>query len=166
MSTSPSDAQGSGDGPIRPLVALAFAVIGFVALFVCGLGIASLVLNQDPISAPGFGQLPGILGSIASAAAFAGSLWVSLSRPRPSFWGALWTTAATFLGYLIGVCVGAFVEGADPALAASAVGRLATTWFGAVIAAAALVAGWGGIALVRTRARRPRWPWERNDEEE
>ncbi|MBN9195658.1 MAG: hypothetical protein J0I44_06260 [Microbacterium sp.] len=151
---------------MRPLVALAFAVIGFVALFVCGLGIASLVLNQDPISAPGFGQLPGILGSIAAAAAFAGGLWASLSRPHPSFWGALWTTAATFLGYLIGVGVGALIEGADRATAAAAIGRLATTWFGAVIAAAALIAGWGGIALVRTRARRPRWPWERDDEEE
>ena len=50
--------------------------------------------------------------------------------------------------------------GADLAVAAAVAGRIATTWFGVVVAAAALIAAWGGIALVRTRAQRPRWPWE------
>ena len=161
MSSAPSP-EG---GPVRPLVALAFALIGFVALLVCGLGIASLVTDQSVISAPGFGQFPGILGSIAAAAAFAGVLWTALRRRHPSFWAALWTAAAAFLGYLVGVAIGALFQGADPALTAAAVGRLATTWFGAVVVGAALVAAWGGIALVRTRARRPRWPWEGDDEE-
>jgi hypothetical protein len=169
VSETPGGDRGSGQapegGPVRPPLALAFAVVGFVALLVCGLGLVSLVTDEDVISAPGFGQLPGILGSVVAAAGFAGMLWLSLRQPRPSFWGALWSTAATFLGYLVGVAVGAFVQGADPALTAAAVGRLATSWFGAVIAVAALVAAWGGIALVRTRSRRPRWPWEGDDEE-
>jgi hypothetical protein len=156
---------GGGGGPIRPLVALGLALVTFVALLVCGLGVVSLVTDQDVISAPGFGQAPGVLGCVVAAAAFAGTLWASVRRPRPSFWGALWTAAATFLGYLAGVAIGALAQGADPALTASAVGHLATTWFGVVVAAAALVSGWGGIALVRTRAHRPRWPWEGDDEE-
>jgi len=28
------------------------------------------------------------------------------------------------------------------------------------VLAAAAVAGWAGVALRRTRASRPRWPWE------
>ena len=160
-----SRAPDSERGPVRPSVALAFAVVGFVALLVCGLGVVSLVSDADPISARGFGQLPGILGTVAAAVAFAGVLWGSVRRGRPSFWGALWTAAATFLCYLVGVGIGALAQGADPALTASVVGRLATTWFGAVVAGAALVASWGGIALVRTHARRPRWPWERDEEE-
>jgi hypothetical protein len=169
--TPPDVGGGSPEGgPIRPAVALAFAVVGFVALLVCGLGLVSLITDADVISAPGFGQFPGILGAVVATGVFAGVLWMSLrgtSRGgvQPSFWASLWTGAAAFLGYLLGVTVGALVQGADPALTASTVGHLATTWFGAVIAGSALVAAWGGIALVRTRARRPRWPWERDDEE-
>ena len=80
--------------------------------------------------------------------------------PAPSFWGAAWTTAATFIAYLLGLWLGAVTTGADLAVATAVAGRIATTWFGVVVAGAALIASWGGIALVRTRAQRPRWPWE------
>lgn len=79
---------------------------------------------------------------------------------HPSFWGAAWTTAACFVAYLGGVWFGAVVSGAGPGVAGGVAGRLATSWFGLVIAAAAFVCAWAGIALVRTRAHRPRWPWE------
>ncbi|HKP09048.1 MAG TPA: hypothetical protein VJU58_17500, partial [Microbacterium sp.] len=84
----------------------------------------------------------------------------SVGGRHPSYWGAAWTTAATFLAYLGGVWFGAVFTGADLGVATAVVGRLATTWFGLVVAAAAFVAAWSGIALVRTHARRPRWPWE------
>lgn len=81
--------------------------------------------------------------------------------PRhPSFWGAAWTTAACFLAYVGGVWLGAVATGTDVAVASAVAGRLATSWVGLVVAAAAFVCSWSGIALVRTRARRPRWPWE------
>jgi hypothetical protein len=79
---------------------------------------------------------------------------------HPSFWGSAWTTAASFLAYLAGVWFGAVVTGADLGVATAVVGGLATSWFGLVVAAAAFVSSWAGIALVRTRAQRPRWPWE------
>lgn len=154
-----------GGGSVRPAVALAFATVGFVALAIFGLGLTSLATNRDVISVPGLGQLPGILGMTASAIGFAVTLWSAVRGPHPSFWSAAACTAVAFLGYLAGVWIGALVNGADPAAAAEAAGRLATEWFGLVVLLAALVAAWGGIALVRTRAGRPRWPWEDEDDQ-
>jgi hypothetical protein len=160
-------------GTVRPLTALAFATITFVALLIFGLGMTSLLLGEDVIAASGLGQAPGIVAVILATVAFVAGLWLAIRpvrsstpegdqtpRPAPSYWGAAWTTAGCFLGYLAGILIGAAITGGDLAAAAAAAGRIATTWFGAVIAGAALVCAWGGIALVRTRARRPRWPWE------
>ncbi|KAA9108510.1 hypothetical protein F6B43_10495 [Microbacterium rhizomatis] len=146
-------------------MALGYGVVGFVALSICGLGVASLILDEDVISVPGLGPIPGILGMIVATAGFAGALWPALRRPRPSFVGALVAGLAAFLGYLAGVWSGGLLAGADPAAATAAVGRVATSWFGLVLAVAGAVAGWGAIALVRTRAHRPHWPWEGDEDE-
>ncbi|MGX5772036.1 hypothetical protein ACWKWN_14895 [Microbacterium trichothecenolyticum] len=181
--------DGPSQGPVRPPVALAFATMGFVALLIFGLGMTSLATSQDVIATPGLGQVPGVAGVVCATLAFAGGLWAAIARAgyrtdaaapardaapapagtgtgtgagaqHPSYWGAAWTTAATFLAYLGGVWFGAVFTGADLGVATAVVGRLATTWFGLVVAAAAFVSAWSGIALVRTHARRPRWPWE------
>ncbi|GAA5202297.1 hypothetical protein GCM10025773_25010 [Microbacterium jejuense] len=163
---------------MRPPVALAFATIGFAALVIFGFGMVSLSTGEDVIATPGLGQIPGIVGVILAVLAFAGGLWTSIAnagervdaaapaasgdrgRRHPSFWGVVWTTAAAFLAYVGGVWFGAVATGADLAVATGVAGRLATSWFGAVVAGAAFVSAWAGIALVRTRAHRPRWPWE------
>ncbi len=161
---------------MRPAVALAFATIGFSALTIFGLGMVSLAIGEDVIATPGLGQVPGIAGVILAVLAFAGGLWASIGRSSreadaadpgrpgggrgPSFWGVVWTTAACFLAYIGGVWFGVLTTGAGLAVATGVAGRLATSWFGAVIAGAAFVSAWAGIALVRTRAHRPRWPWE------
>lgn len=176
-------------GPVRPSIALVFATIGFVALTIFGLGMTSLLAGEDVIAAPGLGQIPGIAGVVCATLAFAGGLWAAISRAggaarvaapgtdpaegvagasssaaggtrHPSYGGAAWTTAAAFLAYVGGVWFGAVFTGADLAVATAVAGRLATSWFGLAVAAAAFVAAWSGIALVRTRAHRPRWPWE------
>jgi hypothetical protein len=152
------------NGPVRPPVALAFALLGFVALMIFGLGMTSLATETDVISTPGFGQFPGIFGAVFAAAAFAGTLWAFVRRENPSFWGALIVAVATFLAYLLGVGLVALIVGADPAAAVDTVGHLATTWYGAVVFGSALIAAWSGIALVRTHARRPRWPWEKREQ--
>ena len=153
------DPQAEG-GPVRPLTALAFATTGFIALAIFGLGMTSLILGEDVISTPGLGQLPGIVGMTAATLAFAAGLWAAVRRAPASYWGAGWTAVAAFLGYVGGVWLGALFAGVDPAVATSVAGGLATSWFGAVIAASGFIAAWGGVALVRTHARRPRWPWE------
>ncbi|MFD4959704.1 hypothetical protein [Microbacterium sp. NPDC058389] len=147
---------------MRPAVALAFSTIGFVALTIFGLGMVSLATGEDVIATSGLGQVPGIVGMILSVLAFAGGLWASIGRRgrTPSFGGVAWTTAACFLAYIGGVWFGVLTTGAGLAVAAGVAGRLATSWFGAVVAGAAFVSAWAGIALVRTRAHRPRWPWE------
>jgi hypothetical protein len=175
-----SSAPGRNGGQVRPLTALAFATMGFVALAIFGLGMTSLVTGQDVIATPGLGQTPGITGMVLATLAFAAGLWAAIggggggtavpgsapadadaaSTRHPSFWGAAWTTVACFLAYIGGVWLAALVTGSDLAVATAVAGRLATSWFGLVIAGAAFVCAWSGIALVRTRAHRPRWPWE------
>lgn len=147
-------------GPVRPLTALAFATIGFVALLIFGLGLTSLISGEAVIDTPGLGQIPGITGTVLATLAFAGGLWSTVRRPQPSYVNALWIAVACFLAYVGGVWLAAILTGADLAAATAVAGRLATSWFGLVVAGAGLVAAWSGIAMVRTRAQRPRWPWE------
>jgi len=141
-------------------LALAFATIGFAALSIGGLGVASLVLEKDVISAPGFGQAPGVSGMVFALAAFAGSLWAVLRGRHPSFLGGAGAALAAFLVYLAAVWITGAVQTADPVLAAAAAGILVTNGFAFIVLVAALIAGWAGVALVRAHRRRPRWPWE------
>jgi hypothetical protein len=162
--SAPGGAPAPG-GPIRPVIALGYAVVGFAALAICGLGMTSLITDTDVIAVPGLGPIPGILGMILATAGFAGALWPFLRAERPPFFGAFAAAAVAMFAYLVGVAIGGLLSGADPAAAAAAAGGVATSWFGLVLAVAAFAAGWAGIALVRTRAHRPRWPWEVDGDE-
>jgi hypothetical protein len=142
------------------VTALVFATAAFVALLIFGLGMTSLATGEDVVATPGLGQIPGILATTVATVGFAASLAGALRGSPPSYWSSAWITAATFLAYVGGLWSGALITGADAAVATAVAGRIATSWFGLVIAAAAFVCSWGGIALVRTRASRPRWPWE------
>lgn len=181
----------SRGGSVGPPAALAFATTAFVSLIVFALGMLSLVLDDDVIATPGIGPIPGAAAAGAAALVFAGGLWsVIRSRPNverpdtappatarpdtgspdapgrrhPSFWNAPWIALASVLAYVTALGIAAVATGAGLAAATAIAGRIATSWFGAAIALAAAVCAWGGIALVRTRAGRPRWPWETRDE--
>lgn len=154
----------SPDGSVRPSVALFFAFVTYVALAICGLGVTSLIIDQDVISVPGLGVLSGVFGFGLSCLVFAGGLWLSLRRRTPSYWDAPLVTAAAVLAYLVGVWFGAVAWGADMAAATAAIGVFAMSWFSVVLAFAAFVSAWGGVALVRTHRGKPRWPWEREDD--
>jgi hypothetical protein len=159
-----SDA-GASAGPVRPAVALGLVVVGFYALSIFGLGMTALALDADVIAVRGLGQIPGVLGMLLAGAGFAGTLWSVLRSGHPSYAPALLTALAAWFGEVVGVFVGAVVTSGDLALAIAAAGGIAIAWPGLVIAAAALIAAWAGIALVRTHASRPRWPWERRGED-
>jgi len=161
--TGPSD--GHGGGGLAPRFAVVFAVISFVALVICGLGITSLLLDADVISTPESSQIPGIVGLITAMAAFAVVLALALRAQHPSFWSAAIVAVAAYLFYGGGVLIGALIAGVAPAAAVAATGRSLVSWFGVVVAVAAAVCAWGGIALVRTRAGRPRWRWESDEDE-
>jgi hypothetical protein len=46
------------------------------------------------------------------------------------------------------------------------VGGAVTGWTSVTFLLAAAVAAWGAIAVRRTEARPPRWPWEREPDDE
>ena len=158
------NAPGEGQG-VRPAVALAMALIGFFALAIFGLGMTSLALDADVIAVEGLGPVPGVAGMLLASASFAGSLWWGLRSGSPTFGIVPIVAIATWLGEGVGVLVGAVISGAGAATGLAAAGGVVVGWPGLVIAAAALIAAWAGVALTRTRASRPRWPWERDDDE-
>lgn len=160
--TGSSDTAG---GPLRPRVAVAFATVGFAALAICGLGVTSLAQDAEVISLPGAGYLPGVAAMTLALAAFGGALAWGLRAQHPSYGNAAIVALAAYLAYALGIVIGAIFVGAGPAAAIAAAGGWMVSWFGVVVAGAALVSAWAGIALVRTRSARPRWSWERDEEE-
>lgn len=141
------------------------AVIGFFALAVFGLGALSIATDTDIIAVPGLGQGPGVFGMLIGILAFALTLLAALRRPRPAYPSALVVGLATAIAHLAGVWIGVLVGRGDIVLATAVAGGLVSGGASVVLLAAAAVAGWSGIALRRTRAQHPRWPWERDDEE-
>lgn len=158
----------SGAGPVSPLTAVALATVTFVALIIGAFGVLALVLGEDPIETPGIGQVPGIVATAISAIVFGASLWFTLRRrhpqSRPSFWSAAGVALAAAIAYVAMLWIAAVATGADLGAAGGAAGRIATSWFGVALLLAAFACAWGGIALVRTRAERPRWPWEDDED--
>lgn len=160
MTSSPDHSR----GPVSTPVALALTTAGFFALLVAGFGMLSLLTDAEVLPVSGLGQAPGIVGTVAAVVGFAVATAAVIRRPRASYAGVLVIVVTAFLAYLAGVLVGAVLTGVDPARAVAAVGAFATSWFAVVLASVALVAGWCAVALVRTRAARPRWPWEHDDD--
>lgn len=149
-------------GVAAPIAAF-FATIGFAALAICGFGFTSLLTNTDVLAEPRLGQGAGITAMLLSAVVFAATGYGAIRRGR--YVGALWVAVATVAAYLVGVALGGVITGADGTVAVGAAGRFALSWYFLVLAATAAVAAWAGIALGRTRASRPEWPWEREDED-
>jgi len=131
-----------------------------------GLGVLSLFAERDLISVPRLGQLPGVVGMVLAVAVFALALWGVLANPRPSFVATVFLALGAALVHLGGVWAAAVAEGAGAIDATAAAGQLVLGGASAVIVVAALVAAWGAIALRRTEARAPRWPWEKDDDEQ
>ena len=153
------EADPSG-GPVRPLVALALATVSFIALLIFALGMTSLLVGADIVQTPGLGQIPGVFATASTTGAFALALWLGLRAAHPSYGAALWTAAACYVAYVVALWLGVLVSSGQFAVATEVAGRVATSWFGLVIALSGGVAAAGGIALVRSRSGRPRWPWE------
>lgn len=153
---------GEGRGGVSPPVATAFAAVGFFALLIAGFGVLSLLTGAEVLPVSGLGQLPGVGGAMGAVIAFAAMTWLAVRAARPRYRGALSVAVASFLGYLVGILFGGVLSGTDAARLAAAIGGFATSWFAMVLASAALLSGGAAVALVRTSADRPRWPWERD----
>ncbi|MCS3842859.1 hypothetical protein [Microbacterium sp. AK031] len=140
--------------------------IGFFAIAVFGLGALSVVTDADIISVPDTGQAPGITGTIVAVAVFAGIFYLAVRITHPKF-RSVWTISiATAFAHMLAAAIGALVVTGDFVNALAVMGELITGGASVVILATAAIAGWAGVALRRTRAKRPRWPWERDDIDE
>ncbi|KJL20597.1 hypothetical protein RN51_02816 [Microbacterium oxydans] len=144
---------------------MVLSTIGFFALAVFGLGALSVATDTDIIAVPNLGQVPGVAGMIAAVASFALVLWSTLRRSQPSYAATIAIALTAGLAHLIVVWIAVLIGDGNLVLATAVAGDLVRGGASAVIVLAALIAGWGGIALRRTRAEHPRWPWERDDEE-
>ncbi|MBZ4487611.1 hypothetical protein LQ938_02165 [Microbacterium sp. cx-55] len=146
-------------------LALVLTGVGFLALVIAGLGIGSLNADADVIAVPGLGPLPGPLAVVGSGVAYALVAWQAVRLARPRFTAVIGVTIASYLAYgIVGGVAALFATGSLGATTTVAI-ELLLRWPGLVVAASAAIASWCAIALVRTRATQPRWPWERDDEE-
>lgn len=143
---------------------MVLATISFFALALFGLGALSVATDTDIIAVPGLGQAPGAIGMAVAVAVFAFTLWSALRRDRPSYGATVTIALLTALAHLVIVWLGVPL-GAGFVIATSVAGDLVRGGASAVLLLAGLVASWGGIALRRTRASHPRWPWERDEDE-
>ena len=140
--------------------------IGFFAIAVFGLGVLSIVTDADIISVPDTGQAPGIVGMIVAVAVFAGILYLAVRIAHPKFRSVWAISIATAFAHMLAAAIGALIATGDFVNALAVMGELITGGASVVILATSAIAGWAGVALRRTRAKRPRWPWERDDIDE
>lgn len=125
----------------------------------------SIATDTDIIAVPDLGQTPGVVGMIAAVVSFALMLWSTLRRPHPSYVATIAIALVAGIVHLIAVWAAVLVGAGNIVLATAVAGDLVRGGASAVLVLAALIAAWGGIALRRTRAEHPRWPWERDEEE-
>lgn len=157
------DPRGPVPAGVSAVLATVMTTIGFFALTVFGLGALSVMTDADIISIPRLGQAPGVVGMIIAIAVFAGILWLAVRSSHPRF-RSVWTIAiAIALAHLLGVAVTVLIVTGEFVTALAVMGGLITGGASLVVFATAAIAGWTGVALRRTRAGRPRWPWERDD---
>ena len=149
-------------------VVAAFAAALDFAAVVCAYGFVSLLTDVEVIASPEAGRLVGPAAIGASVAAVLLTLAHTLRRPdrmMPSVvFSALWSWVAAVVVAAIGY---AFATGTLTAAALFGLG-FGIGWFGLLIPALAAVIASFAVLVARGRStgmERPRWPWERDDEE-
>ncbi|WP_091029512.1 hypothetical protein [Microbacterium oxydans] len=145
---------------------MVLATIGFFALAVFGLGALSVATDTDIIAVPGLGQAPGAIGMLSAVIVFALMLWSTLRRGNPSYVATVAIALLAGITHLAAVWITVLIGSSDLVIATAVAGDLVRGGVSAVLVVAGLIAAWGGIALRRTRAEHPRWPWERDDDGE
>lgn len=143
---------------------MALASISFFALAVFGLGALSVATDTDIIAVPDLGQAPGVIGMAVAVVVFALMLWSTLRRRRPSYVATIAIALLAALAHLVAVWITVLIGSSNLVIATAVAGDLVRGGASAVLVGVGLIAAWGGIALRRTRAEHPRWPWENEGE--
>ncbi|NHI15583.1 hypothetical protein [Microbacterium excoecariae] len=141
-------------------VLTAFATAGYLALLVAGLGVSSLALDEDVIRTRGVGVVPAYVAAGAAIAVFALLVRQTVARERPSYVAAAGVALAAGATHALVLGAGALVGAGDLGVALGAVSEVLIGWVEPVVALTAAVAAGAAIAVRRTGAERPRWPWE------
>ncbi len=149
---------------MRAEVATAFASIAYGALLVCVIGFVALWSGSAPLADEGLGAVPTMLAGVCGLLAFAGVLLRATQPERPAFTAVIPVAVAAALGHLVALWLLALAFGAGAATATAAAADAVVGGTSLVFLLVAGVCGWAGIALRRTDADRPRWPWEGQDE--
>jgi hypothetical protein len=157
--------RGPESAGVSAVLALVLATVGFFALAVFGLGALTIATDTDIIPVEGLGQIPGAAGMVVAVLAFALGLWTALRREHPSFLSVPGIGVGVGLAHLVAVWVGVVLGTGDLVVATAVAGDLVRGGASLVLLLVAAVAAWGGIALRRTRASHPQWPWEKDDDE-
>lgn len=156
----------SDEQRLPPGATLALAAVTYGALAICLTGFASLLTDTDVIAVSGLSPAPGALAVLVSVLTFAAALPPVVWAPRPAYTAVVPVALAAVLAHLAGLWLLAIAFGSGVATATAAVAGSVIGWASPTFLAAAAVAAWGAVAVRRTRARPPHWPWERDEEDE
>lgn len=151
--------------PARPGAVLLLAGTTFIALIVCGLGVLSLLFDEDVVMEPGIAVVVGAAGAALSVVAFFVVLRHAL-RTASTSWVGLRCAVAAYVAYPTGLWITAVATGTGFATAGTVALRGWTAWPGLVMALSALLCGWGAIVLGGARNPSARWPWEHREDDE
>ena len=158
------------DGPERrnAWVVAAFAAALDLAAVVCAWGFVSLLTDAEVIAAPDAGRLVGPAAVGASVGAVLLTLARTLRHPERQWPSVLFPAIWSWIALVVVAAVG-YAMATGTVLAALIFGLgLGIGWFGLLIPALAAVVGSLAALVARGRSsgmERPRWPWERDDEE-
>jgi hypothetical protein len=149
---------------VRPVVAVVLTLIGFFAVVIAVFGLVSLWADAEVVPVAGAGSIPGVVGVAASGAAYAAATSRALDAGRRRYRSAIAVGLLAWLAYGAAAGLATVVGTGEIVRGLAVAGALLVGWPGVVVGLAAAVASWCAVALVRTRAGRPRWPWEGDDE--
>lgn|SRR5690606_6736143 len=158
--TTTRDPRGESPAGVSAFLALVIGFVGFATLSILGLGMLSYFADVDILSVPGLDWWPAIVAMIVAILVFCWMLWPVLRRGRPSFLAVPAAALVTAVAHLVALWLAALLSGVGTAAALTAVSQLITRGSSLVVLLAAAVGAWVAIALRRTRARAPQWPWE------
>lgn len=150
--------------PPNAWLSLALSAVVFGALMIAGLGVVTLLSDEEIFVLPQLGPLPGALAMLGAIGVWTGVLAVARDR-HPGLARAFLAAFGALLAYSLGALLGVLIRGFDLISALGAVGRLYQVGFAWIIGVSALLAAVGFIVLLRWNAPRARWPWERDEQD-
>lgn len=150
-------------------VVAGFAAALYVAVVVCSYGFVSLLADVEVVADPQVGVLVVPVAVGASALALLLTLGLRLARPERMSATVVLAAFASWATLVVAAVIGHVAASTGDVLESVAFGILfGLGWFGLLVPVAAAVVTGFAVLVARGRdhgMRRPRWPWEHDDEE-